>query len=631
MSKQTLSVTFAITLCSVMGWALQVADVAEKLGYPQMVLHNAKIVTVDDRSFESRVGTIVQAMAVRDGKILATGTDAEIQSLAGPQTKMIDLKGRTVLPGFIMTHEHPTDWAFQEPRAITHVLPPNNEILVHRWLPCVSAKDQLGQLASTMQEALQNAKPGQWIQISFNDSGTGDSCSGGVQELFSKSVAKEWLDQLAPRNPVMVKNGFITSVLNQRAIDEVKAVYPTFLVISETVENSMLPLDQWLKKGLGYNRNVAPDVVFKDKLPALAQILKAELELWASYGITTIGSAAYAYKNLHAFDYLDKTGEMPARFGWGYVGPDWDMDTLRYLGGMLGHGTDHLWFVGAWGRSGGYCQSVPLRSEWVAENGQLAAEKQTLCLFAPGSPYRERMENIIKAGLRIATMHSHGDKEIDYLMDIIEQASQDTGLSLEDIRAKRHAFDHGGGAPRPDQIPRMKKLGMMASQNNSYLAGDATVKKVEMYGIEYANWVVPRKSMAEGGVMTTAEIDRPHPEKVFPFIAKGMNRISDVDGKVYGPRERTDRIVQLKAHTRWGAYYMLREDLLGTLEPGKFADFIVLDKDFLTIPEDQIPNIRVLMTAVGGKLVHLASSLAKEIGMQPVGATTWKEEIPSGW
>jgi len=115
------------------------------------------------------------------------------------------------------------------------------------------------------------------------------------------------------------------------------------------------------------------------------------------------------------------------------------------------------------------------------------------------------------------------------------------------------------------------------------------------------------------------------------MILKGMNRINDGNGKVYGPRERTDRIIQLKAHTRWGAYCVLRENLLGTLEPGKFADFMIIDRDFLTIPEADIPNIEVLMTVVGGETVHLQDPLAREIGMQPVGFTTWKEPIPPGW
>jgi len=608
-------------------WA-QKADLGAKLGYPQMVLYNGKVVTVDDSSFEDRVGTIVQALAIRDGKILATGNSADIRGLAGPKTQVIDLKGRTVLPSFIMTHEHPTDWAFQEPRAITHVFP-NDNVVIHRWL-LGPPKEQLASFEPTLKTAVAKAKPGEWIIISFNY-GTDYQWSKEAQQLFNKSMTKEWLDTLAPDNPVKVKSGFIFSVVNQKAIDELHVVYPTYSVISDTIENSMLPLDQWLKKGYGFNRQMEPDVMLKDKLPMLAQILKSEMELWTSYGITTFGSSPYAYKNLHALDYLDKRGEMPARFGWGYTGPNWDIDTLRTLAGTLGHGTDHLWFVGAWGRSSANCMSVPLRADWIAKNGQQAADNENRCVFAPGSPFRERMMNIIKSGLRIATMHSGGDKDIDYLMDIIEQGSKEAGFTIDDIRAKRHAFDHGSGAPRPDQIPRLKNLGMLASENNTYLWRETVVDKAEMYGVEYANWVVPRKSMTDGGVMTSAELDKPRPEKLFLYLTKGLNRTNDIDGRVYGPRERTGRIVQLKAHTRWGAYYMLKENELGTLEPGKFADLIVLDKDFLTIPEDQIPQIRVLMTLVGGKTVHLASDLASEIGASPVGASTWREPVPAGW
>jgi predicted amidohydrolase YtcJ len=107
------------------------------------------------------------------------------------------------------------------------------------------------------------------------------------------------------------------------------------------------------------------------------------------------------------------------------------------------------------------------------------------------------------------------------------------------------------------------------------------------------------------------------------MIQKGITRYSDRDQRVYGPRERTDRIVQLKALTTWGAHYLLREDVMGSLEPGKFADFIVLDRDYLTVPVEEIPDLRVLMTVVGGKIRHLLPSLAQEIGAQPEGPATW--------
>jgi predicted amidohydrolase YtcJ len=161
------------------------------------------------------------------------------------------------------------------------------------------------------------------------------------------------------------------------------------------------------------------------------------------------------------------------------------------------------------------------------------------------------------------------------------------------------------------------------------MMGTAMIAKI--YGTEYTSWVAPRQSLTKAHVMTGFEIDRPLPHKIFFFITKGMNRYNDRDKMVYGPGERTDRITQLKALTRWGAYYMLREKVMGTLEPGKFADFIILNKDYLTIPEEEIPSIRPLMTVVGGKTVHLMEPFAGEIKMQPVGATSWKEKFPEGW
>ena len=92
------------------------------------------------------------------------------------------------------------------------------------------------------------------------------------------------------------------------------------------------------------------------------------------------------------------------------------------------------------------------------------------------------------------------------------------------------------------------------------------------------------------------------------------------DGKVYGESQQISRELSLKVATTWGSQYMKKENVLGSLEPGKWADFIVLDRDYLTVPEEQIQDIKVLMTVSGGRVVHLVSPLAEEIGMQPRGA-----------
>ena len=584
-------------------WGAQAQrDVAGRLGYPDFILYNAKIVTMDDSSFESKVGTIAPAMAVRGDKILATGTDAEIRALAGPQTRQVDLHGRTVLPSFILTHEHPTDWAFAEPEALKHALPEDNGFVVIRWLKG-NAQEQLAQWEAVLQEAATNAKPGQWIWLS-TDSGPHYEYVEEVWKWFSKVVTKERLDQIVPNHPVRVKKDWpLNSVINSKAWEEIRKVYP------ELDPNRAVP-----------DRLIEPDVIFQGRTALLAKVLQAEMELWAAHGITTFGSSAYAYHNFQALSYLDRNGEMPARFAWSFRGQDYSLERLQYLAGMTGHGTDHLWLIGAQPPgSGGSCTSLGASPE---------VKTREQCSFAPGAPDREILENIIRTGGRIAAMHSGGDKDIDYYLDAIAKVSREAGLSLDEIRAKRHAFDHSSGAPRPDQIPILKNLGMMVSMLNTLLWENHqdydTSARVRNYGIEYANWAMPRKSTTEAGVMSTFEIDRPLPHLVFLFIHKGITRYNDRDKKVYGPGEKTDRIIQLKALTTWGSYYVLKENLLGSLEPGKWADFIVLDRDYLTIPEDQIPNIQVLMTVVGGKTIHLMPSLARETGMQAVGPVTWE-------
>jgi predicted amidohydrolase YtcJ len=610
-------------------------NVAARLGYPQTIFYNGKIVTMNDASFEWKIGDVVQALAVRDDKILATGNNATVRELAGPTTKQVDLKGRTMIPSLIMTHEHPTDWVFIEPRAFKHVLPDDSQI-ISRWLPSVPAKEQIAMFDGVMREAVSKAKPGQWIRIIFNF-GEDYQWAESMEDLFGKSITKVYLDQLAPNNPVTVKDGFIGSVANQMAVEEyrkVRADMDFYTTGRRGVEMDPARSLRMEKAG-NLGRPLDPDGMLRGKLPVLADLLKAEMELWASYGVASFGSGPYAYSNLQALHLLDSQGRMPARFAWSYQGPKWDLETLRIMAGVMGHGTDHMWMMGAFSGSGSGCMSVPMKQEWLdarkKENPNYRGEQP--CAFAPGTESRAINERIVESGLRLAAIHTGGDKDIDYFLDSIEEGSKKAGLTLEEIRAKRHAFDHSAGAPRPQQIPRIKNLGMSISMLNTILwethRGASEIAK--QYGIEYTNWVAPRATATKAGIMTSFEIDRPLPHKVWFFITKGMNRFNDRDKQTYGPGEKTDRIIQLKALTVWASWYMLKEKLMGTLEPGKWADYIILDRDFFTIPEDEIPKIKVLMTSVGGKIVHLAPDYAKEIGMPAVGPTTWMEPIPAGW
>jgi predicted amidohydrolase YtcJ len=405
---------------------------------------------------------------------------------------------------------------------------------------------------------------------------------------------------------VRVKNCWIDGVLNTRGLEALRKVFPD------------ARLEGRGNRGES-GRQLEPDVILANKTELNASLLKAEMQLWAAHGVTTFGSSPYAPGNFKSLVWLDTRGEMPARFAWGYSGPDLHFDTLRMVAGLVGHGSDYLWNVGAQGEeSGGSCTTL-------SASPQVKARED--CAFTPGSTGRQVMEDIVRAGGRIATMHSGGDKDIDNLMDAIEKGSKEAGLTLQEIRNKRHAFDHASGAPRPDQIPRIKRLGMMVSMINTVLWENRTDYdtsfRVRNYGIEYANYAVPRKSVTDAGIMNTQEIDRALPHWLFYNVWVGMTRFNAGQQRTYAPREATDRITQLKALTTWGAHYVLREERMGSLEPGKLADFVVLDRDYVTIPQDDIPKIKVLMTVVGGKTVHLLPPLGTEIGRAPVGPATW--------
>ena len=609
--KKLSAMFLSMILCSVLVRA-QNANVAAALGYPDMIVFNGKVVTMDDTSYGPAVGTIAQAMAIRNGRVLSTGTTAQIQAMAGPKTQKIDLKGREVLPSFTHTHEHPTDWVWTEPSPLEHVLPTgSNNFLIVRWLKG-TAKEQLAQWKSTLKEEAAQAKPGQWVWLSF-DYGSEFQNADELVKAFPKEVTRQVLDELVPNNPARVRDAWPIGnqiMLNTKGWEEAKKIDPP-LAGGGGEEGG----GGW---GIDIGRSIEPNVINGTHVEFLAELLKAEFELWASQGITAFGSSPYAGNNLRAISLLDEKGELPARFAWGYTGNAWDDETMRYVASLLGKGTEHVWNVGAWDSSGGNCTTFNARPE---------VKKKERCNFEPGSKGREHVEAIVRNGGRIATMHSGGDKDIDYLMDAIMKASKDAGMSMDEIRAKRHAFDHASGAPRADQLPIMKNMGMIVSMISADLwekrADYDMVYAVQDYGVEYGSRVIPRKSVTAASIPNGFEIDRALPHKEFLLIWEGMTRYNPWDKKVYGASETTDRFTQLKALTRWGAYYLLRENMMGSLEPGKFADFIVIDRDFLTIPDDDIPNTRVLMTVVGGKTVHLMPDIAKENGLSPVGPVTW--------
>jgi predicted amidohydrolase YtcJ len=204
---------------------------------------------------------------------------------------------------------------------------------------------------------------------------------------------------------------------------------------------------------------------------------------------------------------------------------------------------------------------------------------------------------------------------------------EDPAFTLEHVRALRISSDHCGFYPRAAQIPRMKKLGMIISCDSMFVNRSAPWLKV--YGLDKANRIAPIKDMIDGGVMTTAEaelgrVETGESETLHAQLVHLITRTNDRGQKI-APEEAIDRQTLMKMSTVWPSFYVLKEKELGTLEPGKYADFVILNKDYFTIPEAEIGSVFPLMTVLGGKTIVLREELAKEWGVPAVGPQMkWK-------
>ena len=555
----------------------------ELVSYPDMILHNGKIVTMDDKSNSTNPGTIAQAVAIREGKILSVGTNNQVLALKGPQTKIVDVKGRTVVPGIIDTHSHLFDYAMDS---------------LGDASPRIRVRAQQGETwESIAQKALETVrqeaakkKPGEWIALDLprqaidKNGKPMDAVQAAMRRLI---VTRAELDKAAPHNPVYLRTR-TSSITNGKAQELIRAGW------HGRVEPNLMRDDGFSSNTI--NRMVLSDHLIGD-IEKLAKIYKEENLRWAGYGITTWSSNLRSLKILAAYQLLDKRGEIGIRYAY-TPGVGTPAQVVPEMSGVEGYGTDYLWFAGASMR--GVDASYPGILTTI-EPPSIPKEIKDREILNVG--YTDFIEDAIASGLRWAGTHTAGDKALDLTLDAIEKGSARAGYSLDQIRAKGHAIDHCTMNPRPDQIPRLQKLNIMMSCAPKYI--EESPRVLRDYGEKYLTWVAPVKSLLDAGVKTVLELDDNEIFKVgtvFHYIDVLVNR--EVEGKVYNGRERIDRVHALKMSTIWAAEYVQRQDKLGSLERGKFADLLVLDKDFFSVPEKEIRSIKPLLTVVGGKIVH---------------------------
>jgi predicted amidohydrolase YtcJ len=592
-----------------------------------IILHNGKIVTAD-KDF-----SIAQAIAIKGQRILAVGASDDILKMAAPNATVLDLKGRTVIPGFVDTHRHMYNAA--ENAYGGDFTPAQLNRFPVDWRGVRTKDDVLAQIKGIMDR--NRFQPGQWIylanQLAFISGGTVQQAT-----IMFNDLSRWDVDKVTPNNPVVLSVGipdFMGVMVNSKAWDIIESQYGDFIKkngrywidASGRPDGHLEPPASRLALPYSYNR--APEV--------LSAMYKKNMEELNSMGLTTI-STRLPQDSLKAYQYLEARNQMTMRLGYGRI-EDFGAVTdfaaqMPPLAKMIGTGSDKIWLTGVGptavdGVTTRACTDQKREAAYgVIDSwfpaGQCHYDIEYRGAKGKAAPitdnyYRDWTLNAGAYGVRFANTHVAGDKSHRLIFNLVEQIQQQKGPEA----TKNWAVDHCDMV-NPADFKRAAKLGIVFS---CYVARsiDEGQDKADAYGEKVAHtFLSPVKSLLDAGARVVYESDS---DSYLWNDMEAMITRKDENGKVWGPQERVDRPTALRMITSWAADYVLRGDQFGSLEPGKLADLVVLDKDYLTVPEDDISNIQPQITIFDGKPVFVHSQFAQEYNFRPAGTlvSTYKD------
>ncbi len=529
---------------------------AAVLHYPDIVLVNVKVVTVDDRF------SIREAVAIREERILAVGTSAEIRALAGPNTRVIDLKGRTVLPGLIDSHNHMLRAGFRWPQEVR-----------------LDEAASVEEILAAIRERAAKVKAGEWILT------LGGWHESQLEERRMPTRAE--LDQAAPNNPVLLHQLLAAGVMSTPAI---KALGVTAQM--QVPRNTTLELGP-NGEPTGVFRGAPLVVALKAKLPPVpfeqkVQGLRAVMRDFNAMGITStvepIGGEMTDRDYEPAFE-LWRRRQMTTRMGLNIIVKDLE-GSRRWIQALPGRfGDDWLKILGL--------GEIVIQEMWdQSVAAQWPISRETLADF---------QKVVAEAAQKGITLHLHATLEstINTMLNVFEEIHRQTPLTN-----LRLVFAHGEHIT-PAQLERMKRLGMGITVQDRQVIQADIMKRV--WGESMAA-KPPLKTIYQSGVPMGGGTDGTIVAPNSPFISLWwMITGKMLRGDVARPQERLTREEALRVYTRGSAWIAHMEDRIGSLAPGKLADLVVLTADYLTVPEDQIRKIRSVLTIVGGKVVYEAN------------------------
>lgn len=529
-----------------------------------IVLLNGKIITVDR---DNRIG---EAVAIRGNVIVGVGTSKEIKTLIGVETKVIDLKGKAVMPGIIDSHTHPSSLA-------TKFLEVNCRSPPIKNIP---------EILELLRQKAEELEPKEWILgASFNDS--------KLEE--NRHITRWELDKETPLNPV-----FIVSDTGHQALANSLA-----FEIAGIDRNTLDPLGGGIERnengeptGLLYENAMmlVGDFIPEYNVQSLKDGYRKVVAQFSKWGITSTHNASSRRNGIRAYKQLLNEGfkqlRMKLMVSVNNKTPGAVLDALELTGIESGFGDDWLAIMsmkimGDGSGAGGTCCVYEPQNRGPKGTGLWMTEPEEV----------ERL--VIKAhnaGLRVS-IHSIGDRGVDMALDCIEKAQK-----MNPLPDMRHRIEHNSLSP-PKSLKRIKELGVTPSSSIGYMYGLGD-QYAENFGHDRARWLHPHKTMQEMGIIAGGNSDCPV-TYYGPFVQiyEAVTRKTN-SGKIISSEECITPMEAIRVYTRNGAYLSKDEDKLGSLEPGKLADLIVLDRDILSVPHNEIKDIEVLTTIVDGKIVY---------------------------
>lgn len=548
-----------------------------------LVLRNGTIVTVDERQPR------VSALAARGERIVALGSDRDIEPYVGPSTRVIDLRGRLAVPGFIEGHGHLL-WLGDSKAQLD-----------------LSGAESWDEVIAQVAEAARKTPQGEWIRgMRWHQAKWKQPPPGAVKGF----PLHDALSAVSKDHPVILKHAsghgaFANAkAMERKGVDAATAGPPGGEIVKDAggrptgmfLENAQGLVDPEARAANAGLLELITQFPGGEAQTRRRALLAAEEAL--SKGVTTFHDAGASFETIDVLKKMVEAGEMPLRLSVMVAEPNEALAGRLGEYKIVGAGSHHLTvraikrvMDGALGSRGAWLlepysdlpSSRGLNTETVAsvaETARLAAAQ----------------------GFQLC-VHAIGDRANREVLDLFEKAFP----APDGLRDARWRIEHAQHL-HPQDVPRFARLGVIASMQGVHPASDAPFVVDRLGDGRAREGAYAWRSLLGAGAIVTNGTDTPV-EDIDPlrtFYASVTRQPSQ--GPAFYPEQRMTREEALRSYTWNNAYAGFEEERKGSLAPGKLADVTVLSRDILTIPEPQILQTRVDYTIVGGKVVYRAPS-----------------------